>query len=91
MVQGKHKSRTMRRIFTKTPGGKVVSHFKLRKPGFARCQATGVKLQGVARARPSDLKKITRSSRTPNRPYGGVLCSKAARAKIIALARDHNE
>jgi len=91
MVSGMHKSRTMRRIMTRTPGGKVKKTHALRRSGFALCQKTNVKLHGVPRGRPSDIAKIPRSARRPERPFGGVLSSKAARELIIKEARSINK
>ncbi len=87
MVVGRHKSRSLRRVFRKTPGGKVVLHYKKRKPKLARCGSCGAVLKGVVKARPSKLKNMPKTKKRPERPYGGVLCSKCLRKLMIEKAR----
>jgi large subunit ribosomal protein L34e len=82
MVSGKHKSRTFRRVFRKTPGAKTVLHYKLRKPSKAKCAGCGDILKGIARERPTKIKNIPKSQKKVSRPYGGNLCSKCMRQKI---------
>ena len=87
MVSGKHKSRSLRRVYRKTPGGRNVVQYKKRKPGKAHCAKCKKVLAGVPQARASKLKLIPKSSRRPQRPYGGVLCSRCTRALIIQKVR----
>ncbi|MFQ5620842.1 MAG: 50S ribosomal protein L34e [Candidatus Nanoarchaeia archaeon] len=87
MVTGRLRSRTFRRVFRKTPGGRTVKHYKRRKPSRPVCPVTGQPLQGVARGIPSRVKKLTRSQRKPNRLYGGMLSSQASRRRIIQETR----
>ena len=87
MVSGKHKSRTLRRIFVKTPGGRNVIHYKKRKPAKAKCGKCGSVLKGVARERPYKMRKMAKSKKRPTRPYGGVLCSKCMRKLFVGKAR----
>ncbi len=82
------KSRTFRRVKKVTPGNKDVTHFVKRKPGAPVCAVTGQKLHGIKPATPSGLKKIPKTSRRPDRPYGGVLSSKAMREIIREKARN---
>jgi large subunit ribosomal protein L34e len=85
MVSGKHKSNTLKKVFVRTPGGKTTVQYRKRKPSAAECSGCGIKLSGVPRERPCNLKKIPRSARRPERPFGGVLCSSCSRKKIIEL------
>lgn len=80
MVEGKRKSRSARRVKVRTPSGKVNIHYRPRKPNAAKCGTCGDVLKGVARALPS--KKLTKSQKSPSRPYGGNLCSKCTRNVI---------
>ncbi len=82
MVSGIHKSRTFRRVSRKTPGGRVVLHHVLRKPKKAHCGTCGDVLKGVARERPRKMQNMPKTMKRPERPYGGVLCSKCLRQKI---------
>ena len=87
MVEGRHKSRTMRRVFRKTPGGKVVLHYKKRKPAAAKCGTCGAVLKGVASERPFKMKKMAKTKKRPSRPYAGVLCTKCMRKVMIEKAK----
>ncbi len=87
MVSGRFKSRTFKRIFKKTPGGKTVLRYLLRKPNKARCAKCGDVLKGVARERPTKMKNMPKSQKTVSRPYGGNLCSKCMRETIKEKAK----
>ena len=81
MKPAQTKSRSLRRVYKKTPGGKNVIHYERRKPSKALCSC-GAALKGVPREIPSKLGKIPKTSRRPERPYGGVLCGGCTRTKI---------
>jgi large subunit ribosomal protein L34e len=83
MVSGRHKSRTMRRVHVKVPGGATKLHYKLRKPKPAKCSMCGDVLKGVARERPVKMRNLAKTKKRPERPYGGILCSKCMRKKIV--------
>ena len=87
MVAGRHKSRSMRRVFRKTPGAKVVVHYEKRKPKPAKCGSCGATLKGVVCERPFKLKNMPKTKKRPTRPYGGVLCTKCLRNLVIEKAR----
>ena len=82
MVAGNLRSRTLRRVFVKTPGGRNKIHYKKRKPSAPKCAETGQILPGVARGNPADIRKLSKSQRVPSRPFGGKLSSKAMRSTI---------
>ena len=83
----KHKSRSLRRVSRKLPGGKVTIQYKRRKPSRAKCSDCGKPLMGVPRELPSKMKTLSKTEKRPERPYGGVLCSKCMRSKIIKETR----
>jgi len=87
MVTLRYRSKRMRKVHTKLPGGKVVPHYSLRNVGKPQCRMCGVPLQGVVRGRVSQAGKFTKSERKPERPYGGVLCTKCMRKTMIERAR----
>ncbi|UCD07046.1 MAG: 50S ribosomal protein L34e [Candidatus Aenigmatarchaeota archaeon] len=76
------RSRTLRRVKKRLPGGGFIIHYLKRKPSPAKCAVCGRKLHGVPRKSPSIIKKISKSKKTPSRPYGGNLCSRCAREKV---------
>lgn len=87
MTRPMHRSRTLRRVKRKTPGGKVSMQYKERKPQPAKCANCGAVLKGVARERPYKMKRLPKSAKRPERPFGGNLCSKCSREKIKAEIR----
>jgi len=87
MVNNQKRSRTLKRIQVKTPGGRTVTHFVKPKFGKHHCAACGRVLEGVPRARVADMNKLGKTERRPERPYGGVLCSPCLRQKIITGSR----
>ena len=87
MVSGKYKSRTYRRIHIKTPGRRNIIHYKRRKPSKAHCAECRAVLSGVPRELPYKMQNMPKTKKRPERPYGGMLCSKCARKRIISEAR----
>ena len=82
MPAGKYKSRTFRRVFVKVPGSKTKLHYKRRKPSKAKCANCGTVLKGVPRELPYKMRNLAKTKKRPQRPYGGVLCSKCTKQKI---------
>ena len=87
MPQPRKKSRSLRRIHVKTPGGRTTIHYKHSKPKSAKCGKCGAVLKGIVRERPFKMKKIGKTKKRPTRPYGGVLCTKCTRTLFIEKAR----
>lgn len=84
-----HRSRSWKRIKVKTPGNQTVIHYRKEKTKIAKCGNCGKSLRGVPRLRPSELRKLPKSKRRPERPYGGNLCSECMREmfkrKVVGL------
>lgn len=74
MVKPMLRSRSKKRVQRRTPGGKIVTHYKKEKPGKQKCGRCGKLLSGVPNAVPLDVRKMSKSERVPTRPYAGVLC-----------------
>ena len=87
MPSGKHKSGRFRRVFVKTPGGKVTIHYREQKPSKAHCGECGKVLAGMPRENPGELVRFPKTARRPQRPFGGVLCSACMRNKFKIAAR----
>ena len=87
MPEPKFRSRTYKRVQKKLPSGDTVRKYVKRKPKLGTCSETGEKLKGVAHERPYKMSKLGVTSKRPSRPFGGVLSSKAMRAKIKKEAR----
>ncbi|MBN1646353.1 50S ribosomal protein L34e [Candidatus Woesearchaeota archaeon] len=83
MPAGNQKSRSKRRVFVKVPGGATKLTYKARKPSQAKCSSCGQKLVGVPRGKPAQIAKMPKTQRRPQRPFGGNLCSRCSRKKIV--------
>lgn len=83
----KFKSRTFRRVKKVTPGNRNIIHFVRRKPGKAVCAVYGTKLHGVASDHPKKMQNMPKSSKRPERPFAGILSSKAMREVMKEKAR----
>lgn len=87
MPEGSKRSRTFRRIYKKTPGGRNVLRYEKRKPRKARCSNCGTVLAGVPRVRDFKMQNMAKTKKRPSRAYGGVLCSKCTRNLLKQKAR----
>lgn len=91
MVRGMYRSRSLKRKYTRVPGGKSVLHYKRRKTSYHKCAQCGALLGGVPRGNPAQIGKFSRSERTVSRPYGGYLCSACLKRMLISKARSEME
>lgn len=87
MPRPQFRTKTFRKVFVKTPGGKTVLHYRRRKPSAAKCANCERKLAGVPRNIPAQIRKLPKNQKRPDRPYGGILCSKCSRLKIVEIFR----
>ncbi|MBS3166108.1 50S ribosomal protein L34e [Candidatus Woesearchaeota archaeon] len=87
MPRGREKSGRFRRVFVKTPGGRTVTHYRQQKPKKQPCAICRKPLAGVPRETASVMANLPKSSKRPERPYGGVLCSSCMRIQIQTKAR----
>ncbi|MEM0105639.1 MAG: 50S ribosomal protein L34e [Zestosphaera sp.] len=67
------RSRSLKKGWRRTPGGRSVVHYKRSKSYIAVCGICGQELGGVPKSSYT-LKKNVKSSRRPERFFGGVLC-----------------
>ena len=81
------RSRSLRKVFRKVPGGGVSIHYKKKKPKPARCGNCGAVLKGIPREFPFRMRRMAKTKKRPERPYGGVLCSKCMRIEMINKVR----
>ena len=81
------RSRSYRRLQRKVPGGSTRLHYERKKPKAARCGNCGAVLKGIPRELPIKFKGMSKSQKRPERPYGGVLCSRCMRQTIVQKFR----
>ncbi len=75
--------RRLKKIFRRTPGGRVVIHFRKEKTSKHVCAICGKPLHGVPHGkRPSQVRKLAKTERRPERVFGGVLCPECTRRVI---------
>ncbi len=87
MVRPALRSRSLRRVRTRTPGSRTIVRYEKRKPNMARCAICGRILNGVPRLRSTKLRKFPRTARRPERPYGGYLCPQCLARLLKNAAR----
>ena len=87
MTNLRHRSRSYKRTFKRTPGGKTVLQYKKKKPAKHICAECNKLLHGVPRGRSYQIRKLSKTKKRPNRPYGGHLCSECARKHFKKEAR----
>ncbi len=75
LVRPSLRTRSWRRVYRRTPGGRSIVHFERVRPGKPVCWRCGRSLAGVPRGFPFEIRGFSKSKRRPNRPYGGYLCS----------------
>ena len=71
--------RRTKTVKVKTPTGKTVLRARREKPSYAKCAKCNARLHGMPKLHPIEQKRIPKSKRVPNRPYGGYLCTKCTR------------
>ena len=79
--------RTGKRKLKKTPGGKYYFKRVADKPNYAHCATCDRVLPGVARGTQVEIRRMSKSERSPSRPYGGQLCSPCLKRKLINATR----
>lgn len=87
MPELRYRSRSYKRTFKKTPGGRTVLHYKKKKPSKHICAECHKPLHAVPRGRPYEIGKLSKSKKRPNRPYGGYLCPECTRRLFKKEAR----
>ncbi len=81
------RSRSLRKVHRKLPGGRTTIHYKRKKPKSAKCANCGAVLKGTPREFPFRMRSMAKTRKRPERPYGGVLCSRCMREEIIKRVR----
>ncbi len=74
--------------FVRTPGNRVVKHRKKFYKTTGTCYITGTKMQLPRGAVYGISRKASKSSKRPNRPYGGILSPEAMKRGIINKIRE---
>ena len=86
-MKQKKSTQGLRILSKRTSKGRNVKHYDKAKPDQAICARCSCRLQGIPREIPSVLRRMSRSQRTVNRKFGGVLCSTCVRESEKYKAR----
>ncbi len=78
----RNRSRSGKRMPTRTPNGKNVEHYKSKRPGRLGCRICGAVLGGVKNSR-----RASASEKTPTRIFAGQLCAGCASEVIKMKSR----
>lgn len=87
MPRPMQRTRSKRRIRSKSPGKREITHFYKRKPQRARCASCGAFLSGVARKRATALTRISKTKKRPGRSHAGVYCHRCVNIRLKAAIR----
>jgi large subunit ribosomal protein L34e len=87
MPRPQYRSRSLRRVKKKMPGGTTRLVYDKRKPGVARCAICSIELKGIPRLRPFKARNAPKTEKRPERAYGGFLCGSCLRLKLKEEAR----
>jgi large subunit ribosomal protein L34e len=88
MPEPRFRSRSLRRVKKKRPGGQIVTHYEKRNPSVPKCANCKTELKGIPRKRPHKMQKLGLSKKRVERPYGGYLCSNCLKKLIKEEARE---
>jgi large subunit ribosomal protein L34e len=82
---GRHQYRTKsnRTVPVKTPGGKLVAHKLIKKSKGPICGMCKVSLLGIKHVKATKYKNMKKREKTVSRAYGGCICGKCTREKIV--------
>ncbi|KAF0991986.1 hypothetical protein HZS_3285 [Henneguya salminicola] len=72
-----------KRVVSKTPGGRLVYHYKKKKGSCPKCGDCKKKLCGIPAVRSCKLRQMSKRQKTVNRSYGGSRCGKCVRDRIL--------
>ncbi len=77
----------MKRVKVKLPSKRIVIRKRKKKPKAPKCAICKKPLHGIPRVRATELKKLAKSEKRVERPYGGYLCSECMREVMREKAR----
>ncbi len=79
----KNRSTSVRKVHVRTPkGGNAIHYIRREKGGRHSCGICGTLLQAV-----SSKQKLSSSERTPNRKFGGNLCTGCTSRLLVVSSR----
>ncbi|HKZ45343.1 MAG TPA: 50S ribosomal protein L34e [archaeon] len=77
----------MPRFKKRLAGGRVALRVKREKAGFVRCAKCGKVLHGIPRLHTVGMRRLAKTEKRVNRPFGGYYCSSCCRGLFREKAR----
>jgi large subunit ribosomal protein L34e len=71
----------------KTPGGKLVAQYIVKRVAGVKCGDCGGVLAGIKHLRPHAMKNCKKREKTVSRAYGGSRCSHCVKERCVSLSR----
>jgi len=87
MPAPRHRTRKMKKTKMKLPGGRTTTHYKKKKVRKSKCANCRRFLSGIPRLLPTEIRKLPKTHRRPERPYGGYLCHQCLQELTKQAAR----
>lgn len=81
------RTRSLKKMKVKVPGGRTKTHYNKEKVSAAICAVCRKPLAGVPSKGSAEVRKLSYSARRVWRPYGGHLCSGCLKTGIKRAAR----
>ncbi|XP_071444057.1 large ribosomal subunit protein eL34-like [Hetaerina americana] len=78
-----YNTKSNRRRIVRTPGGRLVYQYLKKPKTIPRCGHCKDKLRGIQPARSMERSRMSRRKKTVRRSYGGVLCHKCVKERIV--------
>merc|ERR1711942_525747 len=78
-----YNTKSNRRTIVKTPGGRLVYHYKKKLGTIPKCGDCKVKLHGITPTRPCERSGMSKRKKTVERAYGGSRCHRCVRERIV--------
>ncbi|CAO1357784.1 unnamed protein product [Diamesa hyperborea] len=78
-----YNTKSNKRRIVRTPGGRLVYLYVKKPRTVPKCGQCKEKLKGITPTRPSERPRMSRRLKTVSRTFGGVLCHRCLRERII--------
>ena len=83
----RHLSHSLKKVQVRTPGGRTITHYRYKTHSKHICAICKQELHGKPRGRPIEIRSLSKSERKPERPFGGMLCSRDSRMILSYRAK----
>ncbi len=87
MVRPDKRTRSVKKVKKKTPGGRTVTHFKAEKAKACKCGRCKTLVKNIATGSNTELSGMSKSKKGTSMPYSGVLCNKCIDTLVRYVTR----